>query len=68
MANGVIKKLISDKGFGFVEDRAGKEWFFHRSAAGDQFDRMREGTAVTFTEGQGPKGPRADNVRLAEVR
>jgi hypothetical protein len=28
MANGVIKKLISDKGFGFIEDRAGKQWFF----------------------------------------
>jgi CspA family cold shock protein len=65
MANGVIKRLMGDKGFGFIQDARGQEWFFHRSSTGDQFDRMREGAAVTFTEGQGPKGPRADNVRLA---
>jgi CspA family cold shock protein len=66
MANGVVKRLISDKGFGFIQDDRGQEWFFHRSATGDQFDRLREGAAVTFNEGQGPKGPRADNVRLMQ--
>ena len=64
--NGTIKRLVSDKGFGFVAAADGNEYFFHQSAvAGGQFDQLREGQAVTFESGQGPKGPRAENVRLA---
>ena len=62
--NGTIKRLVSDKGFGFVAAADGQEYFFHQSAvAGGQFDQLREGQAVTFDTGQGPKGPRAENVR-----
>jgi cold shock protein len=63
--NGTIKRLVSDKGFGFVAASDGNEYFFHQSACGDQFDQLREGQAVTFTAGQGPKGPRAENIRVA---
>jgi len=64
--NGTIKRMVSDKGFGFVAAADGQEYFFHQSAvAGGQFDQLREGQAVTFDTGQGPKGPRAENVRLA---
>ena len=63
--NGTIKRLVSDKGFGFVVAGDGNEYFFHQSACADgQFDQLREGQAVTFNTGQGPKGPRAENVRL----
>jgi len=63
MATGTIKKLVSDKGFGFIEGESG-ELFFHSSAVQDaQFSDLREGQTVEFTEGQGPKGPRAENVR-----
>ena len=63
MAQGTIKKLVTDKGFGFIEGD-GKEMFFHQSSVeGVNFDELREGQAVEFTEGQGPKGPRAENVR-----
>ena len=56
---GTIKRLMSDKGFGFVEAGEGNEFFFHQSACnGVQFDDLREGQAVTFDEGEGPKGPR----------
>ena len=62
--NGTIKRMVSDKGFGFVAAADGQEYFFHQSAvAGGQFDQLREGQAVTFETGQGPKGPRAENVR-----
>ena len=45
--------------------RSPSEDFFHQSACnGVQFDDLREGQAVTFEEGQGPKGPRAENVAL----
>jgi CspA family cold shock protein len=44
----------------------GNEYFFHQSACVDGgFDQLREGQSVTFTTGQGPKGPRAEGVRLA---
>ena len=63
--NGTIKRLVSDKGFGFVAAADGNGYFFHQSACDGQFDQLREGQSVTFQTGQGPKGPRAENVRLA---
>jgi CspA family cold shock protein len=63
MAQGTIKKLVSDKGFGFIA-ADGKELFFHQSSVeGTSFDDLREGDSVEFTEGEGPKGPRAENVK-----
>jgi CspA family cold shock protein len=64
--NGTIKRLVSDKGFGFIAAGDGNEYFFHQSACTQTaFDELREGQAVTFEKGQGPKGPRGENVRLA---
>jgi CspA family cold shock protein len=63
--NGTIKRM-TDKGFGFIAASDGTEYFFHQSACtGTRFDQLREGQAVTFERGQGPKGPRAENVRVA---
>ena len=63
---GTIKRLVSDKGFGFIATGDGSEYFFHQSACnGTPFDELREGQAVTFEKGQGPKGPRGENVRPA---
>src|ERR671919_87541 len=63
--NGTIKR-ITDKGFGFIAAGDGTEYFFHQSACtGARFDDMREGQTVSFTVGQGPKGPRAENVQPA---
>jgi CspA family cold shock protein len=64
MTEGTIKKL-TDKGFGFIDDGSGKDMFFHMSNLdGLQFDDLQEGQRVEYTEGQGPKGPRAENVRV----
>jgi CspA family cold shock protein len=64
MPQGTIKKLVK-RGFGFIEGEQG-EIFFHESALeeGTDFDFLREGQQVEYTEGQGPKGPRAENVKL----
>jgi CspA family cold shock protein len=63
---GTIKRLVSDKGFGFILAGDNAEYFFHSSACSSEpFDSLREGQDVTFNVGQGPKGPRAENVRLA---
>ncbi len=65
MAQGVIKKLVYDKGFGFIARDGGKDLFFHHSVVEEvQFDDLREGQEVEFTEGQGPKGPAAESVRV----
>ena len=62
--NGSIKRM-TDKGFGFIATAEGTEYFFHQSACvGTRFDDLREGQEVTFTVGQGPKGPRAENVNV----
>ena len=63
---GTIKRL-TDKGFGFISDGSDKDLFFHSSAMqGVHFDDLREGQKVEFTVGQGPKGPRAENVTVIE--
>lgn len=64
MAEGTIKR-ITDKGFGFIETSPGKDMFFHMSACeGVRFEELQPGQRVSFTEGQGPKGPRAEHVKL----
>jgi CspA family cold shock protein len=64
---GTIKRLVTDRGFGFVKGEDGKEYFFHRSACdeGTHLYDMSEGDAVTFEEEPGsPKGPRARRLSL----
>ena len=61
MSEGVIKKL-TDKGFGFIERDSGDDLFFHRSSVEGNYDALREGQRVEFTEGMGQKGPCAENV------
>jgi CspA family cold shock protein len=62
--NGTIKRLVSDKGFGFIATGDGTEYFFHQSACAGAFDQLREGQSVTFDAGKGAKGPRGENVKL----
>lgn len=64
MPEGKIKKL-TDKGFGFIQTGAGDDIFFHMSSLeGVRFDDLQEGQRVSYTEGRGPKGTRAENVRV----
>ena len=64
---GTIKKIISDKGFGFISaEGMGKDLFFHsNSLVGVAFDELREGDSVSFDTEDSPKGPGAVNVRRA---
>jgi CspA family cold shock protein len=64
MAEGTIKRL-TDKGFGFIDTGTGKDMFFHSSnLEGVNYEELQEGQRVSYTEGQGPKGPRAEGVKL----
>ena len=63
MPEGSIKKL-TDKGFGFINTGKEKDLFFHSSSVqGVSFSDLREGQKVSYTEGKGPKGPCAENVK-----
>ena len=64
MAEGKIKRLM-DKGFGFIDTGTDKDLFFHNSALeGVSFEELQEGQRLTYTEGSGPKGPRAEDITL----
>jgi len=68
MATGVIKKVVSDRGFGFITADS-KDYFFHRSSLQSSldFDRLSAGEKVEFEIEQGPKGPAAVRVRAAQA-
>ncbi|HKY32115.1 MAG TPA: cold shock domain-containing protein [Candidatus Polarisedimenticolia bacterium] len=63
MENGKVKKVMKDRGFGFIATVDGKEVFFHRSECRDvEFDSLEQGQEVGFELELVPKGPRARNV------
>ena len=62
MAEGTIKRL-TDRGFGFIETSPGNDIFFHMSNVEGRFEDLRAGQKLSFDEGHGPNGPRAENVR-----
>lgn len=68
MPQGKVKKVVQDKGFGFIEGPDGKDVFFHHTSVANQgFDNLGEGQAVEFEVDQGGggkgKGPRASSVK-----
>ena len=63
---GTIKRIIRDRGFGFIRTAEGQEVFFHRSSLqGLNFDALKEGTSVELEVERGDKGPRATTVRAS---
>ena len=67
MHTGKIKKLVSDRGFGFISDTDGREVFFHQSSlVGTTFDALNEEQEVEFEIEKSDKGPRAINVSIAK--
>ena len=70
MPKGTIRRLIADRGFGFIQTVEGKDLFFHRSQLqGVDYDSLREGQQVEFEVGRGRNGrPQAVKVRLAQSK
>lgn len=65
MNKGKIKKIVRERGFGFISDADGKEVFFHQSGLIDvSFDALNEGQEVSYEVEKSPKGPRAVNVTI----
>jgi len=66
MPTGKVKRLMKDRGFGFIRGNDGQEVFFHRSSLeGIEFESLEEGQEVDFEIEQSPKGARAGKVRPA---
>ncbi len=67
MTTGTVKRVISERGFGFIAAPDGKEYFFHKDGLTSSldFDRLVGGESVTFEVEAGPKGPRAVQVQSA---
>lgn len=67
MPQGTIKKIVQEKGFGFISTKEGGDIFFHHSAVSDhQFENLSEGQQVEYSVDASPgpkgKGPRAASV------
>ena len=70
MPKGAIRRLIVQRGFGFIQTAEGKDLFFHRSQLqGVDYSSLREGQQVEYEVGQGRSGrPEAVSVRLAQPK
>jgi len=67
MHTGKIKKLVAERGFGFISDNDGRDVFFHQSSLMDaNMTSLREDQRVEFEVEKSAKGPRAINVRLIQ--
>ncbi len=64
MQSGHIKKLVQDRGFGFITGDDGTDYFFHRSGISGNFDGLRGGEKVTFEIERSQKGPRATSIQV----
>jgi CspA family cold shock protein len=65
MPQGTIKKLVSDRGFGFISGDDGELFFHHSEVQESEFEQLSEGQSVEYTIGEGRKGPCATAVRVA---
>ncbi|MBI5758874.1 MAG: cold shock domain-containing protein [Planctomycetales bacterium] len=65
MPKGKIKKIVSDRGFGFIEGERGDLFFHHSEVQGIAFEELREGTTVEYEVGRGKKGPCATSVKVS---
>ena len=66
MPQGKIKRLVTDRGFGFIEGEQGDLFFHHSEVQGKTLEELQEGQMVEYEVGEGRKGPCATSVRVTE--
>lgn len=63
--HGVVAKLFTDRGYGFIQDEQEREIYFHRnSVLGASFEKLHVGSKVRFAEEDGDNGPQASTVHV----
>jgi CspA family cold shock protein len=68
MAKGTVKRLMRERGFGFILAEDGREIFFHRSELQDvDFDKLQQGDHLEFNITKGDKGPKATDIKKASA-
>ena len=60
---GVVEAVYVEKGFGFIAGKDGIKRFFHTTACRSPLSTIRPADTVSYVHTEGPKGPRAENVR-----
>jgi cold shock protein len=64
MSKGTVKRLMRERGFGFISAEDGREIFFHRSELQDvDFDKLQQGDQLEFNVTKGDKGPKATDIK-----
>ncbi len=64
MAKGTVKRVMRERGFGFISAEDGREIFFHQSELQNtSFDALQEGDQLEFDVVKGDKGPKAENIK-----
>lgn len=64
---GIITKIFSEEGYGFLRTLDGDEIYFHQnSIVNDDFDQLEPGTGVSYTTEVGEKGLQATSVQVME--
>ena len=63
MPQGKIKRIVSDRGFGFIETESGDLFFHHSEVQGGAFEMLQEGQVVEYEVGEGRKGPCATAIK-----
>jgi cold shock protein len=68
VAKGIIRRLLEQRGFGFIHSEDGRDFFFHRSdVLHVPFEALRVGQAVEYTLMATTQGPKARRVRVMEA-
>jgi len=66
MATGTVKWFNEEKRYGFITpDEGGQDLFGHQTALTDGGRGLSDGLKVEFETEDGPKGPKAVNVKSA---
>jgi cold shock CspA family protein len=69
MQQAIVKEILPEEGYGFLETDDGRPVYFHQASVLDgHFLRLRIGTRVKFTEESGEKGPQASTVKVSHQR
>jgi CspA family cold shock protein len=64
MAKGKVKRLMRERGFGFIAAEDGREIFFHQSELQNtSFNALKEEDQLEFDVAKGDKGPKAENIK-----
>jgi CspA family cold shock protein len=65
MPTGTVKWFNEEKRFGFITpDEGGQDLFVHQTGLADGARSLSDGAKVEFEAEQGPKGPKAVNVKV----